>query len=69
MTSRFRIHLRYRVKIIHFQYYTLVVLIQIKYFCNSEEAEEEAAAKEISRGRNSSQTNTYFQKPIMQDER
>ena len=37
-------------KTIHFQYYTLVVLIQIKYIWNSEEASE----VQISRGGNSS---------------
>ena len=39
-------------KTIHFQYYTLVVLIQIKYFCNSEEAS--SSKEQISRGGNSS---------------
>ena len=38
-------------KTIHFQYYTLVVLIQIKYFCKSEEG---VGGEEISRGGNSS---------------
>ena len=39
-----------------------MVLIQIKYIWNSEEASE----VQISRGGNSSYTNKYFQKPIMQ---
>ena len=36
-------------KTIHFQYFTLVVLIQIKYFCKS----EEEGGEEISKGGNS----------------